>query len=381
MTLKVSYAPTRFEAYGDEEIAAVVDALRSGWLGCGPLVERFEHEVARRFGRPFGVMVNSGSSANMLASEYLIEHGVMSDPVATPALTFPTTIAYLVKRGVPLELVDVEEGTYQIDLSLLPDRVGALLVPDLVGNVPDWAKLHARGEAVPFVVEDSCDTITDAGRGTSRIVTASFYASHILTAAGGGGMVMADDPAMREEWLSKRAWGRRPVHEADFDARFGDIDGLTYDQKYAYHFLGHNLQPIEIQAAFGLVQLTKLDHFLESRRKNFERLLTFFRDYEDRFILPTTREGANWLAFPLTIRERVERTDFAKHLEIRGIQTRPIFAGNITRQPAFSDLLGKRSFPVADRVMSGGILLGIHQGLTETHISYVEDTCKQYLDR
>ena len=370
--MKVSYAPTRFEAFGEEEIEAVTDCLRKGWLGVGELVSEFEEQVAKRFGKKFGVMVNSGSSANLLAAEEIPSAAT----VATPVLTFATTLAYLLK-DMRIHLVDIEEGTYQTDFGLLTEHVDVLFVPNLIGNIPHWTQ--APPEA--FVVEDSCDTIPDARPPRADLVTTSFYASHVITACGGGGMVMSEEESAVTRFRSKRAWGRPLVEETDLDARWGDVDGIGYDRKYTYVEIGYNFQPIEVQAAFGLVQLSKLDSFLSIRRKNFERLQSFFEQYEELFILPRTREGANWLAFPLTIRERIERLDFVRFLEEKGIQTRPIFSGNITRQPAYAQALGKRSFPVADKVMRDGVLLGSHHGLTDDHLSYLEDTVGTYLSR
>ena len=365
--MRVPYAPVRHQAFGDEEIEAVVEALREGWLGAGPLVTRFEEEIAALFGKRFAVMVNSGSSANLLTSQEL-----PPGPVATPALTFATTLAYLLDKDV--ELVDVEEATYQIDFTKLERAPASLFVPNLLGNIPAWDRAPAA-----MTVEDSCDTITDAGKDVSHVATTSFYASHVITACGGGGMLLTNDEEVAARARSKRAWGRPEVEESDLDFRFGDVDGIVYDKRFTYDHIGFNFQPLEVQAAFGLAQLRKLDDFLKTRDRNFERLTRFFSEYEDRFVLPVTRPGANWLAFPLTVREGIDRTEFARHLERNDIQTRPIFSGNITRQPAYEEILGKRPFPVADRVMEGGILLGAHHGLSDEHLDYLEATVGDYL--
>lgn len=368
--MKVSYAPTGFEAYGEEEIEAVSACLRKGWLGVGELVAKFEEQIAARFGRPHAVMVNSGSSANLLATEE-IRAGMT---IATPALTFPTTLAYLPTNG-KLMLVDVEEGTYQIDFSQMNAEPDALMVPNLLGNLPNWS----NAPSVEVCIEDSCDTIPTISSHESDIVTTSFYASHVITACGGGGMIMSDDADRASRFRIKRAWGRPLVDEADLSSRFGYIDGIRYDKKYSYEMVGYNFQPLEVQAAFGLVQLRKLDEFLEIRRRHFNRLLGFFTRYEELFVLPQTRGEANWLAFPLTIREGIDRFSFVQYLEEKGIQTRPIFAGNITRQPAFEPIFGKQEFPVADKVMRGGILLGCHHGLTDSQLDYLEERVTEYL--
>lgn len=354
--MRIAYVPNSFDVYGEEEIQAVVDSLRDGWLAPGQRVKQFEAEVAKKFGKEYGVMVNSGSSANMLAAEE-----VAGRRVGTPALTFTTTFSYLNNP----ELYDAEKATYQISQC----ENEAAFIPNLLGNIPDWSKVKAD-----FIVEDSCDTITDAGKDYSDITTTSFYASHIISAAGGGGMIMCNDEEIYERLLSKRAWGRPVVDEKDFDKRFsGD-----YDLKFLFENKGHNLQPIELQAAFGLVQLQKLDYLKERRNEVFAKMYNFFEQYEDRFILPITREGACWMNFPLTIREGVDRNKFCRYLEENDIQTRPIFSGNITKQPAFKSL--KQDFSVADKVMKDGILLGCHQGLTDEHLTYFFEKVEAYFE-
>lgn len=355
--MRVSYSPDTFDVYGEEEVQAVVESLRDGWLAPGKRVKEFEDKVAKLFGKKYGVMVNSGSSANLLAAEELKE------AVTTPALTFVTTYSYL-KNPI---LFDVEEGTYQIKF---PDYAESYFVPNLLGNIPDWSKAFKS----MVIVEDSCDVITDAGKDVSDIATTSFYSTHMITAAGAGGMIMCNDEEMNERFLSKRAWGRPVVDEKDFDKRFaGD-----YDLKFLFENKGHNLQPIELQAAFGLVQLEKLDELKAKRWEVFNKVYAFFKDYEDKFILPISREGANWMNFPLTIREGVDRKDFCRYLEENDIQTRPIFSGNITRQPAFK-AQGERDFPVADKIMKDGILLGCHQGLDDEKLDYLFGKIGEYL--
>lgn len=357
---RITYSPDTFDVYGEEEIQAVVESLRDGWLAPGKRVKEFEDKVAKLFGKKYGVMVNSGSSANLLAAEELI------GPVTTPALTFVTTYSYLKLS----RLADVEEGTYQMSFT---DKFPMnYFVPNLLGNIPQWsAGLPITG----MIVEDSCDVITDAGKDVSDIATTSFYSTHMITAAGAGGMIMCNDEEMNERFLSKRAWGRPVVDEKDFDKRFaGD-----YDLKFLFENKGHNLQPIELQAAFGLVQLEKLDEIKKKRWEVFNKVYAFFKDYEDKFILPISREGANWMNFPLTIREGIDRKEFCRYLEENDIQTRPIFSGNITRQPAFKDQ-GEQDFPVADKIMKDGILLGCHQGLSDDHLDYMFGKIKEFLN-
>lgn len=358
--MRVTYAPDRKEVYGDEEIEAVVKSLKDGWLAPGKLVKEFEEKVAKRFGKKYGVMVNSGSSANLLASEE-----INKAPTITPALTFTTTLSYLAH---PI-LEDVKEGTYQIDFSGLTKFYGNAFIPNLLGNIPEIKRDLIDG----IIVEDSCDTITDALKDVSDITTTSFYASHIITCAGGGGMVMCNDEEMYQRFLSKRAWGRSVVAEDDLKSRFdGDID-----KKFLFEHRGHNLQPIELQAGFGLVQLSKLDDTLKKKRQVFKKIYSFFKKYEDRFILPVANGEADWLNFPLTIREGINRKQFCIYLEENDIQTRPIFSGNITKQPAYQPLW--RDFPVADKITKDGLLIGAHQGMTDDKLDYLFSKVEAYL--
>ena len=358
-----------FDSYGPEEIDAVADCLRRGWLGIGPTVTEFEQQIAARFGKSFGVMVNSGSSANLLAADEIACGSV----IATPALTFATTLSSVLGVG-EIVLVDVEADTYQIDFDLLPSAPDALVVPNLIGNIPDWTKKPD----VATVLEDSCDTIPDVAA-PSQVVTTSFYASHVLTACGGGGMVMTDDHDQAIRFKKKRAWGRSLAIESDLTARWASLDGIPYDKQFTYEEIGYNFQPLEIQAAFALVQFSKLGSFLEARRANFARLNAFFTRYEEFFVLPRSRKGANWLAFPLTTRNGMNRDNFVQFLETKDIQTRPIFSGNITRHPAFIEMVGKQTFPRADEIMAGGLLLGCHHGLLDSHLSYLEQTVEEYM--
>lgn len=356
--MRLTYAPHGFEAYGDREIEAVVSSLKSGWLAPGESVKQFEQSIAKIYGKKYGVMVNSGSSANLLAAEELDTR-----LTATPALTFITTFSYLKNPY----LVDVEEGTYQIDFTKI-DQAEALFVPNLLGNIPDWSK----APDLPTIT-DSCDTVTQVHKG---IITTSFYASHLITCAGGGGMVMCDDEETYKRLLSKRAWGRTVVEEQDLDSRFTELSpGLVYDARFKFEHSGHNLQPIELQGAFGLAQLKRLNDNLEIRSKVFGKLLAFFEKYEDTYILPKTRWGANWMNFPLTLRKG-DRNDFAQYLESQNIQTRPIFTGNITRQPFYKGWA--KDFPVADNVMKNGILLGCHQGITDEKLDYLFAKVEEY---
>lgn len=402
--LRVPYALT---VYGKEERAAVAEVLADPTkIAPGPRVRAFEQKIAGLFGKKFGIMVNSGSSANLLALDSLsLPRGA---EIITPALTFSTTVAPILQLGLTPVLVDVIEGTYQVDISQIEKKITprtkALMIPSLIGNIPDLVRLRSIAKKHNlFLIEDSCDALGSrfAGKPTgaySDVSTTSFYASHIITAAGAGGMVCFHDPRMARHALVKASWGRESTlfgfyeKSEDIRKRFGGttIDGEPYDAKFIFSEIGYNFQASELQAAFGLVQLQKrFPTFRKIRKQNFVLLKKFFKKYEKFFILPEQdpRADTAWLAFPLTVRKNAPftRLELTKYLEEADVQTRPIFTGNIMRQPAFKKVLQKRNkgaeFPVADAVMRGGLLIGCHHGLTPRHIKRLQFVFKTFLDR
>ena len=387
--MRVTYA---LSVHGPEEIAAVTKAIQENRLAPGPDVVEFERRVSQLFGKQHGIMTNSGSSANLLALELLnLPEG---SEVVTPALTFSTTVAPLLQKRLKPVFVDVQEGTYLPNEDDLLDatsvKTKAIMLPSLIGNVPDFCDLRLRTN-LP-IIEDSCDTLgarlNHVPTGTySTISTTSFYGSHIITAGGGGGMLCVNDPEWEARARVLRGWGRSSAmfgDSEDLNFRFkAKIDSLDYDAKFIFTEVGYNLQATELGAAFGLAQLNRLPDFAAKRKKNFARLLNFFRQYEDIFILPKQHSNVetSWLAFPLTLRtERFSRRDITLHLEQNDIQTRPIFTGNILRQPAFKHL-GTGQFPVADSIMERAFLIGCHQGLTDDQLSYMEETFRAFLNK
>jgi CDP-6-deoxy-D-xylo-4-hexulose-3-dehydrase len=380
--------------YGEEEIAAVVDVLKNDGLALmnGRRVKEFERQVADIFGKTHGHMVNSGSSANTLAISILDLNP--DDEVITPALTFSTTVAPLVQNQLVPVFVDVEEDTYVIDVEAIEALIGpktrALMIPNLIGNIADWRRLRELGDKHDLVlIEDSCDTIGYRWNGgttgqLSDIVTTSFYASHIITAAGFGGMVMVNDEALSKRTNLLRGWGRRSSlagESESIDSRFhSEIDGIPYDEKFVFEDIGYNFLPSEISAAFGLQQLARLDTYTQTRKTNFKVLVDFFNDFADWFILPrqTTAADTAWLAVPLIVRDDApfSRRDLQVFFESNGIQTRTVFTGNILRQPGYKDIKRREApggFPNADQVMRGGILIGCHQGMGAKETDYIQD--------
>jgi len=381
----VWYAPHKFEAYGEEEIKAVEECLRDGWLAPGPRTNKFEDCVAKYFGKQYGIFVNSGSSANTLS---LLMAGLNAgDEVITPACTFSTTVAPLMQLSLKPVFCDVETRKFvpsvQQVLSVLTPNTKALFIPNLAGSKPDWkglrSELERLGREDVVLIEDSCDTMTYTEESDLSVI--SFYASHVITAGGGGGMVMCNSAEQRATGLQYRDWGRIGTNVEDPSARFGhDIDGIPYDFKFLYGVVGYNFKSTEMNAAFGLVQMEKLPQFLEIRRRNVNRYLERL-SRETPLIMPEDDGSINWLAFPALVPESWKRQDLLQYIESRGIQTRVFFAGNVTRHPAYRmyfDELNPNKFANADTIMRNCFMLGAHHGLSMEDIDYVCDVIRDF---
>ena len=377
---KVWYAPYKFESYGEEEIKAVEESLRSGWLGGqGPKSVEFEKAIAERFGKKYGVFVNSGSSACLLAIAALdLPKG---SKIITPACTFSTTLAPIIQLGYEPVFVDVGLTDYVADidqvLAAVTEDVKAIMLPNLIGNKPNWFKLKtallAKSRDDIYLIEDSADTITKTEY--TDVATTSFYASHVITAGGVGGMVMYNDSKHVTRCLQYRDWGRMGDDSEIMDDRFNhSVDGIPYDHKFLYSVLGYHMKACEMNAAFGLVQLERFKKFSQIRRDNFERYLENLKDVE-QLVLPDDSLKPNWLAIPLQTERRFELLTF---LEDNNIQTRVTFAGNVTRHPVYREYL--QEFKNSDTIMKNGFLLGAHHGMTVEHVDYVCDKIKEFFN-
>ena len=380
MRKKVWYAPHKFESYGEEEIEAVNKALKEGWLaGFGPYTTEFEAKIAKEFGKKYGVFVNSGSSACLLALASLdLEQG---SEIITPALTFSTTLAPIIQLGYTPKFIDSELTSYVPSVEAICDAITsktrAIMIPNLIGNKIDFSTLRnelmRRSIEDVKIIEDSADTITFTE--DSDVSTTSFYASHVITAGGMGGMVMFNKKEHMKRALMYRDWGRIGDNSENMDERFAhDVDGIPYDYKFLYGVLGYNMKCAEANAAFGLVQLKKFQKYKEIRRNNIERYLYRLRNTPE-IILPDDKIKPNWLAIPLQIEDRLGLLNF---LEDNNIQTRVTFAGNVTRHPAYRKYL--QDFPIADQVMKNGFLLGVHHGMTTQDVDYVCDKIIEYIE-
>ncbi|MBI2596244.1 DegT/DnrJ/EryC1/StrS family aminotransferase [Candidatus Daviesbacteria bacterium] len=388
---KVLYA---MAVYGDEEIHAVLKSMENRWLASGPLVKEFEEKIASLFGKKFGVAVNSGSSANLVTLHLLnLPEG---SEVITPACTFSTTVSTIIQNRLIPVFVDSIIGRYTINENLaeaaITKNTKAILAPHLVGGVCNMEKLRKLADMYNlYLIDDSCDTLAPRLNGKPVAVygdmtTTSFYGSHIITALGFGGMLMTDDEKIYKRALTLRDWGRVGNDREAFEDRFNfEIDEVPYDAKFLYTEVGYNLKMNEAAAAFGLEQIKKLPQFLKIRQSNFDKMKIFFSQYYDWFYLPYLTSGAetNWLAFPLTVRQEApfKRYDFLKHMESKGIQTRVLFSGNITRHPLYKKIehriYGK--LEKADEIMRSGLLLGCHHGMTDEDVAYVLNSAGQFL--
>jgi len=375
---KIWYAPNKKEAYGDLELKAVIDCLNDGWLaGFGPRTIEFEERVSALFGKKYGLFVNSGSSAILLGLNALnLEKG---DEVVTPACTFSTTLAPIIQCGLKPIFCDVEIGTYvptaeQI-VEKITEKTKVILIPNLIGSKPDWSKIREKVGPNLVLFEDSADTITLTPE--TDISITSFYSSHLITAAGSGGMVMFNDDKFLKRATMFRDWGRIGDNSEDVKTRFEfNIDGIPYDYKFLYGAVGYNMKSSELNAAFGLVQLDRLEEIREKRQSVFNRYLENLKDLKDKLVLPINTFNSDWLAIPFMTPKRLELLTF---LEENIIQTRVCFAGNVTRHPAYREYL--EVFPNSDRIMAEGFLLGAHHGMTVEDVDYVCLKIREFFDK
>ena len=381
--------------YDQKEINAVLNVLKNHSLTLidGPHVKKLEKLVAKIFGKKYGLMVNSGSSANLLAlSSFKFKKG---SEVITPALTFSTTVAPIYQLGLVPHFIGVIENKFLAD----PDQIEkcinkktvAIMIPNLLGNIADWSKIYKIAKKYKLkVIEDSADTIgytvNKKIRGNlSDVVTNSFYASHIINGAGSGGIACFNDHKLYQNAKLLRGWGRSSatINESEkIEDRFNiKVAGIQYDKKYIFSELGYNFLPSEISAAFAIEQIKKLKNNISLRANNFSFLKNFFNDYSQYFKLPETYPNVKtpWLAFPLVIKtnKKFNRREMQIFYEKNNIQTRTIFTGNILKQPIMRNLYYKshKNTPtVANDVMKNGILLGCHQGLTLKELKYMRST-------
>ena len=394
---KVYYAKA---VYGIKEINAVNKVLKHSSLSLmdGKNVKIFEKKVSKLFGKKYGLMVNSGSSANLLALASLgLKKG---SEIITPTLTFSTTVAPIYQLGFKPKFIDVEKNKYvaNIDqiLSAISKNTKAIIIPNLLGNIPDWKKIYniCKNKDI-FLIEDSADTIGYKIHGKttgvySDVVTTSFYASHIVTGAGFGGMVCFNDYKFYEKAKILRAWGRSSAtfnEKESITHRFKkDKFKFNYDKKYVFLDFGYNFIPSEISAAFAVEQIKNLKRNFNTRVRNFKFLNKFLSKYDQYFELPLQEKSVDtcWLAFPFTVKKNsiFNRNDLQMYLEKKNIQTRVIFSGNILKQPL---MRSKKYTKIANcdvesnYIMKNGLLIGCHHGLTSNDLAYISKTFVNFI--
>ncbi len=400
--------------YGEEEMVNLVDSSLEFWLTSGRYTEQFEKEFARYLGIKYCSLVNSGSSANLLAfmaltSPLMGERRILpGDEVITVAAGFPTTIAPIIQYGAVPVFVDMTIPQYNMDVSqleeALSDKTKAVMIAHTLGNpwdlgaVKEFCDKHNL-----WLIEDNCDalgskyTIDGEEKFTGTIGdvgTSSFYPPHHMT-MGEGGAVYTDNPLIHKAVRSLRDWGRDCVCPSGrdnmcghrFDRQYGELP-LGYDHKYVYSHFGYNLKATDMQAAVGCAQLAKFPTFVEKRRHNFDRLHKALEDVEDKLILPEPCPNSkpSWFGFLITCREGVDKNKVVQYIENHGVQTRMLFAGNIVKQPCFDEYrkTGKGyrvigDLAVTDRIMMDTFWLGVYPGMTDEKIDYMAKVIKEAL--
>ena len=384
--------------YNHKEINAVLKTLKKR-TQMGQSSSQFENKVSKIFSKKYALMVNSGSSALILALKVMNFN--KGSEIITPCLNFGTAVSSIMLSDYNPVFVDCEIDTLQIDIKKIEKKITkktkALLIPNLIGNIPDWKKIkEIANKNKLLVIEDSADTIGCKihKRSTSvyaDITITSFYGSHIINCAGNGGMLLTNNFDYFQKAKVLRSWGRMSTIVKDSDnikKRLGvKLKGYDYDKKFIFSEVGYNFEPSEIGASFGLEQLKKLKNFTIIRNRNFNSLYNFFKKHHKSFIVPKINKGVltNFLAYPIILKENkfFNRKQLQIYLEKHNIQTRPIFSGNILRHPAFNKLVNSKnkinSFKNADYIMKNGLLIGCHQGLAKKDISKITNTITNFL--
>ena len=386
--------------YAKEEINSVLRCLKKG-TQMGKEVSAFETKIAKLFDKKYGIMVNSGSSALTIAIRVL--NLPKNSEIITPCLNFGTAISSIVFNNLKPIFVDVNKETLQIDPDLIQKKINkrtkALLIPNLIGNVPDWKVIYNIAKKNNLkIIEDSADTL---GGKIGKIATGfysdvsitSFYGSHVISCAGNGGMLMLNSKKDYEKAKVLRSWGRLSSTIKDSEnikKRLNiSLSGIDYDKKFVFSELGYNFEPSEIGAAFGNIQLMKFNKFSKIRNFNFKYHSKFFDKLKEYFIIPKILPSVstNFLAYPIIIKKNklFSRRQLQIFLENSGVQTRPIFTGNSLRHSAFKFLKSKinnvNSFPESDYIMKHGLLVGCHQGLNKISLDKIHNIIRIFLKR
>jgi len=406
---RIPYA-SRF--YGHEEMVKLVDSSLEFWLTAGRYTDQFEKEFANYLGVKYCSLVNSGSSANLIAfmaltSQLLGNKQVKrGDEIITVAAGFPTTVTPIIQYGAIPVFVDVTIPQYNIDVTQLEaavsEKTKAVMLAHTLGNPFDLATVKAFCDKYNlWLIEDNCDalgtkyTINGEEKFTGTIGdigTSSFYPPHHMT-MGEGGAVYTDNPLLNKIIRSFRDWGRDCICPPGidnlcghrFDKQYGELP-IGYDHKYVYSHFGYNLKATDMQAAIGCAQLLKFPSFVEKRRHNFDRLKAALEEVSDKLIMPTPCENSkpSWFGFLITCKGGVEKNKVVQYVESKVVQTRMLFAGNLIKQPCFDEMRrtgqGYRvvgNLAITDRIMNDTFWVGVYPGMTDDKIDYMAKTIKE----
>lgn len=383
--------------FDEEEINAVLEVLKVGWLGMKDKAKELEGAIATRIGRKHCRLTNSGSSANLLAITAL---GPPKDAeVITPACTFPTTLNPLLQNGLTPVFIEVTTG-FVMDIAKLEEaitpRTRLIVVPHLLGNVADMTELlRIAKERNLMIIEDCCDAFESRWEGKNvgtfgKAGTFSLYASHHFTAAGEGGAVVTDDESYHNRIQMYRDWGRAGDWAWDQSNRFNAtlLDGTPFDERYFFRVIGYNLKMTEIQAAFGLAQMKRLDAFRKRRIRNFQTLHRVFQEeFADLFELVTWDKRADpaWFTFPFLVRHDApfSRNELLAAYTSQGIEGRTLFVGNILLHPAYKDiphrLGGDLSY--SSEIAKRGLFIGIGPHMEESDIAYIAEVTQKFCSK
>lgn len=401
-----SKIPFAGRVYDEDEMVNLVDSALDFWLTAGRYSNEFEADFAEYMEQKYSLLVNSGSSANLVAfaaltSTKLGEKALKAgDEVITVAAGFPTTVNPIIQYGLTPVFVDIELGTYNIKADELEksisEKTKAVMIAHTLGNpfdlaaVTEFCKKHDL-----FLIEDCCDAVGSTYNGQmvgtfGDLATASFYPAHHMT-MGEGGAVMTSNRVHYKNAMSFRDWGRDCYCAGGtdnscgkrFTQQFGTLP-YGYDHKYVYSHIGFNLKVSDMQAAIGVAQLKKLPKFVQDRKDNFNKLYDGLKKFEDYLILPKATENSDpsWFGFMLCTKEsdKFTRLELAKYLEDKRILTRQLFAGNLLRQPAYENIehrvVGK--LENTDYVMHNGIFIGVYPGLTDEKINYMIEAFEEF---
>jgi len=403
--------PVRYagRVFDEKEIISLVDASLDFWLTAGRYSEDFESRIAEYFDISDAILVNSGSSANLIALSALTSPKLenrrlrLGDEVVTVAAGFPATVAPIVQNQLVPVFVDVDLGTYNANPGHIKEAIGprtrAIFLAHTLGNPFDLDTiLPLAREHDLWLIEDNCDALGSTYRGKltgtfGHLSTLSFYPAHHIT-TGEGGCIITDDDELARILRSFRDWGRdcycNPGENNTCGKRFSQQFGTLpsgYDHKYVYSHIGYNMKMTDMQAAVGVAQLDKLEGFVQKRRHNFQRLYDGLKTFKDKLLLPeaTPHSEPSWFCFLITVRENAgfSRNELTTFLEQNGIETRNLFCGNLMRQPAFLDIQKRQigDLKNTDYIMNNTFFLGVYPGIQDEHIEYMISKFQDFMHK